>query len=145
MEDVWSLCHTGRGPWEQPTKGAKIMLRRRNPAHASLQEAIAYLASACDGAVRRDGHGFSAEHVALGHNLALKRRWTRRDHRRARKIAIRYRRQLTAAGLRVTSIGGEMGRQGRTLSPAQWAPDPTQIHRLRYWNGARWTALVAGQ
>ena len=44
-----------------------MRFRRRNKAQATVREAIEYLASACDGAVRRDGHGFNREHVAVGH------------------------------------------------------------------------------
>ena len=40
------------------------------PGYATPQEAIRYLASACDGAVRRDGHGFGQDHADLGHWLA---------------------------------------------------------------------------
>ena len=116
------------------------MFGRRNGCSASLGEAIAYLASACDGAIRRDGHGFNADHVALGHRLAQKHRWTWRDRRRAHGIAVQYRRQLIWAGLAVKGItegATQIGRQ-----PAQWACDPTGVHQLRYWNGSRWTAGV---
>lgn len=27
--------------------------------------------------------------------------------------------------------------------PAQWCPDPTGAHQLRYWDGTQWTAQVA--
>ena len=42
------------------------MRRHRStcPTYATVPDAVRYLASACDGARRRDGHGFSAEHVA---------------------------------------------------------------------------------
>ena len=38
---------------------------RNNPAVATPHEAIAYLASACDGAIRADGHGFATHHVDI--------------------------------------------------------------------------------
>lgn len=117
------------------------MFRRRTSSNASLGDAIAYLASTCDGAIRRDGHGFGADHVALGHRLAQKRRWTRRDRRRAHGIAVHYRRQLVSAGLAVNGIT-EGATNGGRRQPAQWACDPTGVHQLRYWNGSRWTAGV---
>ena len=113
------------------------MLPRRHPAHASLREAIAYLASACDGAVRRDGHGFGAEHVQIGHALAKKRRWSRRDRLCARSLVQIYSRQLASAGL----LGRVPRRRSRTRTAA-WATDPTGVHTLRFWDGSRWTSMV---
>ena len=40
------------------------------PGHATVDEAVQYLASVCDGAIKRDGHGFCSDHVAYGHWLA---------------------------------------------------------------------------
>ena len=114
---------------------------RRNLTRASLREAIEYLASACDGAVRRDGHGFSATHVAVGHGLAAKASWAPHDIRRARRIAIHHKRQLSAAGLFVRGLDRPAK---RPRTKAQWAPDPTRVHSFRYWNGTRWTALTQG-
>ena len=68
---------------------------RRAP-RATAYDAIAYLASACDGARRLDHHGFNTEHVQLGHRLATASRWSRRDHRTARQLIRFYRRQLTS-------------------------------------------------
>lgn len=115
--------------------GANVRFRRQRPAQATVREAIEYLASACDGAVRRDGHGFNREHVAIGHHLAHKARWSRGDRRQAAVLAKRYAGQLQRAGLLNP-------RSHRQTAPA-WATDPTGVHRLRYWNGTRWTALTA--
>ncbi len=112
-----------------------MRFRRHNQAQATVREAIEYLASACDGAVRRDGHGFSRDHVQLGHALARQKAWTRRDRRLARAIAGVYSTQLTTAG-----FGAPTRNQG---AAAGWRKDPTGVHRLRYWNGARWTAWTA--
>lgn len=115
---------------------------------ATAHDAIAYLASACDGARRRDRHGFNAEHVELGHRLASATRWSRRDHRHARSLIGFYRRQLTAAGYDVNALLGRPGRDARRrrrgyAGTARWAQDPTGVHRLRYWDGLRWTHHVA--
>ncbi len=32
-----------------------------------------------------------------------------------------------------------------TLVPAQWYPDPSGRHELRYWEGSRWTGNVSDQ
>lgn len=115
---------------------------------ATAHDAIAYLASACDGARRRDHHGFNAEHVELGHRLARASRWSRRDHRSARKLISFYRRQLAGAGYDVNALLGRQGRDARRrrrgcAGTARWAPDPTGVHRWRYWDGLRWTHHVA--
>lgn len=46
-----------------------MALRRRHPTTATVRDAIEYLASACDGAVGRDGHGFGTDHIAVRHAL----------------------------------------------------------------------------
>lgn len=113
-----------------------MRFRRRNPAQATVREAIEYLASACDGAIRRDGHGFNREHVAIGHALARKPSWTRRETTAAKQLTVCYQRQLGKAGL--IASGPALARRG--LPAPQWAQDPTRVHRLRFWNGTRWTA-----
>jgi hypothetical protein len=120
---------------------------RRAP-RATAYDAIAYLASACDGARRRDGHGFNSEHVEIGHRLARATRWSRRDRRTATQLIRFYRRQLSTAGYDVDALLGrgapkQKSRRHRRSSPAQWAPDPTGVHRWRYWNSRRWTELTS--
>lgn len=120
----------------------------RQTHRATTYDAIAYLASACDGARRRDHHGFNTEHVQIGHQLARASRWSRRNHRQARRLIRFYRRQLAAAGYDVEGLLGPRGleqrlpRGVRSSSP-QWASDPTGLHYARYWNGHRWTQLVS--
>ena len=118
-------------------------------SRTALCEAIAYLASACDGARRRDGHGFNADHVSEGHRLARASRWSRRDRRRARELVRYYSRQLTTAGFDADALlcGRRPRRRSRGFrrrNPPQWATDPTGVHTLRFWNGTRWTHLVTG-
>lgn len=120
----------------------------RRTHRATAYDAIAYLASACDGARRRDHHGFNSEHVQVGHELAGASRWSRRNHRQARQLIRFYRRQLTAAGYDVDALLGRRGSDRRPprnsgSSAAQWAADPTGVHRWRYWDGTRWTAETA--
>lgn len=119
---------------------------RNNPAMATPQEAIAYLASACDGAIRADGHGFAAHHVDIGHHLAAKRRWRRRHRRQALALIRYYGTQLERAGYDVDALlgGRRAARRRRTAgAPAMWAPDPTGISAQRFWNGVRWTSKTA--
>ncbi len=126
-----------------------MRLRRPiSPAHAAPREAIAYLASACDGAIKRDGHGFSAEHVELGHKLADSRWWGPLARRRAVRLLRVYRSQLHRAGYDTGCLlsTGRPPRISRRLasevSPG-WYVDPTRIRSHRYWNGARWTSSTS--
>jgi len=82
-----------------PRKGCSMRLRSPiSPSHATQREAIAYLASVCDGAIRRDGHGFSADHVELGHKLANSRWWGPLARRRAQCLIRVHGSQLRRAG-----------------------------------------------
>jgi len=125
-----------------------MRLRRPiDPAHATLHEAIAYLASACDGAICRDGHGFSADHVRIGHQLARQHRWGRRQRRTALQLARIYRRQLEQAGFYTEILLSghapqRISRRRAQRLSAGWLTDPTGIHQHRYWNGARWTSAT---
>lgn len=125
-----------------------LVRQKVHPATATLRDAIEYLASACDGAVRRDGHGFSTDHVTLGHNLAEQQRWGPLRRRSARHLVRIYQQQLTRAGFDPDQILGNrsparISRRQLKLLAASWAPDPTGVHERRFWNGARWTHLVS--
>lgn len=140
------MCHSRTRSCKAPNRRSEMSIRtRRNLTRASLREAIEYLASACDGAVRRDGHGFTADDVAIGHRLAHKRRWTRRDQAVAHRIVVHHRRQLENAGIAIKGVTSKSNRRETRLAPACWAADPTRLHRLRYWNGARWTQFTCGR
>lgn len=114
---------------------------------ATARDAIEYLASACDGAVRRDGHGFGTDHVTVGHALVARARWGPRCRRQARQLVRIYRHQLSRAGFDPAQILGDSParsitrHQLRSMTPC-WADDPTRVHQARYWNGGRWTQLV---
>jgi len=118
-----------------------------SPTHATPHEAIAYLASACDGAIRRDGHGFSTNHVEIGHQLARRHRWGRRQRRIAMSLTRIYRTQLDRAGFDTGTLLDSRAprrisrRQANRLAPG-WLTDPTGIHERRYWNGMRWTSMT---
>lgn len=125
-----------------------MRLRRPiSPAHATQREAIAYLASVCDGAIKRDGHGFSTEHAKLGHKLAGAGWWGPLARRRAIRLIRVYRSQLRRAGFATDCLltGARPPRISRRVasqtSPG-WSTDPTLIHTLRYWNGVRWTSAT---
>ncbi len=70
------------------------------PGHATVDEAVRYLASVCDGAIKRDGHGFCSDHVAYGHWLAQLpiAEWGPDELRHGRTIVLVYREQLSRAG-----------------------------------------------
>jgi len=119
-----------------------------DPAHATLHEAIDYLASACDGAIKRDGHGFSADHVRIGHRLARQPRWSSGKRRAAMRLAQIYRCQLNRAGFDTRALLSNTAPHRvpahhlRRLKPG-WLADPARIHERRYWNGARWTSMTS--
>ena len=120
-----------------------MKLRRPiSPAYVTPREAIAYLASVCDGAIRRDGHGFSADHVVIGHGLATRHRWRRSDRRSALQLTRIYRGQLETAGFATGTLVSSRTpprmsrRRAARLTPG-WFIDPAGVHRRRYWNGAR--------
>ncbi len=119
------------------------------PGYATAGEAVRYLASACDGAVRRDGHGFSTDHVQFGHWLASldDTQWGWAEQQWALHLVRIYRQQLQAAGFHPIEIlaGRRPPRVKRhvieTLRPT-WANDPAGLHAWRWWNGARWTGTT---
>ncbi len=127
--------------------------RRRRPiwpGYATARDAVQYLASACDGAIRRDGHGFSTDHVEIGHWLASldDTAWGPTEQQRALQLVRVYRHQLDRAGFNTGEIL-RAARPARTtrrrldrLHPC-WATDPTGVHTYRWWNGARWTELTS--
>lgn len=116
------------------------------PGHATPADAVRYLASACDGAIRRDGHGFSSDHVALGQWLAQlsDEHWGPNENTTALQLVRFYRHQLTRVGFRPTDILRQrrprrISRRAARELRSGWAPDPTALHEWRWWNGARWT------
>ena len=119
------------------------------PGHATVAEAVRFLASACDGAVRRDGFGFGADHVRFGHWLAdvPDEHWTMWHRQQGCQLVTIYRRQLDGAGfdsraiLRGAPLRPARRREARNLRP-MWAADPTGLWPYRWWNGARWTPFV---
>lgn len=129
------------------------MFRRKRypwPGHATVQEAVRYLASACDGAVRRDGHGFGSEHVSLGHWLAglPDQSWQPREQAAGRDLVRIYSQQLQRAGFDPDGILRAARPRRVTLKAMValqpgWYPDPTGFRKWRWWNGARWTSSTA--
>lgn len=121
-----------------------------SPRHATAADAVRYLASVCDGAVRRDGHGFGSDHASYGHWLAALplERWTPTEHAAARQLVGIYRNQLARAGFAPADILS--GRRPRRLSRRAssqlrggWALDPSGLHEWRWWSGLRWTEHVS--
>lgn len=132
-------------------EGSEVMRRHRStcPTYATVPDAVRYLASACDGARCRDGHGFGAEHVAVGHWLAAQpdQVWGRGHLSLGRTLVAVYRRQLETAGFEPEAILYNLPpRRRHRHEPevfAAWAPDPTGRAEYRWWIGARWTAHIA--
>jgi hypothetical protein len=145
---VSHTCTTVRSGFNS-RKGCPMRLRRPiSPAHATRREAIAYLASVCDGAIKRDGHGFATEHVEVGHKLARARWWGPLARRRAHRLVRVYQSQLVRAGYDVHGLlnrarPARISRRAAQQVSAAWSSDPTGIRRFRYWNGMRWTPLCA--
>ncbi len=79
------------------------MFRRRppQPPSTAIPEGVRYLASVCDGAIKRDGLGFASDHVAYGHWLARLPldQWGPDEYRHGRTIVRVYADQLSRAGL----------------------------------------------
>ncbi len=96
-----------------------------SPSYATPHEAIAYLASVYDGAIRRDGHGFATEHVHAGHGLAQRGRWGRRHRRTALELIRYYRGQLERAGFDVQAViasePDRIARQASARLSSGWA------------------------
>jgi len=119
------------------------------PGYATVQEAVRYLASACDGAIKRDGHGFSNDHVAYGHWLARlpEDEWGSEEYRNGMTIVRVYQQQLRRAGFDPAQIifakrPRRIGRRSARRTDACWASDPTGLSSMRWWNGVRWTSIV---
>ena len=126
--------------------------RPAQPSYATLPEAIRFLASTCDGAIRRDGYGFATQHVDYGHWLAKlpERHWQAQETRNGLQLVRIYRGQLSRAGfqpdllLKRARPRNMRRRHAKQLHP-HWAPDPTGLHTARWWNGARWTEWILDQ
>ena len=78
-------------------------------------DAIAYLASVCDGAVALDDVGFSSSTVGLGHQLAALDDWDEEERAAALGILWAHRRQLDAAG----------------FDTSNWRPPTARARRVR--------------
>lgn len=121
-----------------------------SPQNASMHDAVRFLASTCDGAVRRDGFGFAAEHVGWGHWLASlpAQAWGPAECAAAQHLIVVYRQQLHRAGFDVEVVLGRRPprrirrRDLERLSP-RWEPDPAALREWRWWNGCRWTEHTA--
>ena len=122
------------------------------PTYATVPEAIRFLATTCDGAIRRDGYGFATEHVAYGHWLARlpDQDWNLQEMQSGLILVRIYQGQLIRAGFKPDQILRRARphrlrkRHAGQLHP-QWAPDPTGLHTVRWWNGARWTEWILDQ
>ncbi len=67
----------------------------------TLKQAVEALAGVCDGAVRRDHHGFNAYDARIGHALALlpEDEWAPGHRLLAYRLLEKYRAQLAAMGI----------------------------------------------
>ncbi len=69
-----------------------------------IQQAVRYLASRCDGAVNKDGHGFNKMDVGFGKSLAERERWTKAQAQAALKMLKKYQGQLQAGGFDIERL-----------------------------------------
>lgn len=75
-------------------------------------QGMLFLAGKCDGARALDGHGFGRYDAVLGHDLADRYQkygsfYGEKQHGLAKKLCIRYRRQLLAVGFDMEALGAE--------------------------------------
>ncbi len=70
----------------------------------SIQEAVRYLATRCDGAAQIDGMGFNKFDAGFGRSLAQQQHWTDRQMDAAIKMMKKYKNQLTEGGFNVEVI-----------------------------------------
>ncbi len=101
-------CHGALRPSPGGTQEVLVSVIHRSPIsprHAVATDAVRYLASACDGAVRRDGYGFSSDHVAYGYWLAElpPDRWSPAEQAAAHQLVLTYRYQLAVPDLLLTT------------------------------------------
>lgn len=66
--------------------------------------AVKWLADRCDFATSADGQGFSGVDAPIGHALAEKEVWSRRELLAATKLAWKYKGQLTTGGVDLSGI-----------------------------------------
>ena len=116
-----------------------------HPSSATPGEAIQYLASICDGAIKRDGLGFASNDAVWGHHLANRDEttWTRDERFAAMRLVRIYQHQLANAGYNphaiLTSRQAKCSQRSYDKYVAGWFADPTGFSPWRYWNGCRWT------
>ena len=75
-----------------------------NTTDPTLQRAIQYLASVCDGAVTEDGQGFNGTDTNFGKWLAAQAEWTPEQAAAAYDMARTYRGQLSGVGIDFDAI-----------------------------------------
>lgn len=121
-----------------------------HPGHATPGEALQYLVSVCDGAIKRDGLGFGIDDIEWGRHLAARDQatWTHAEQQQALRLVRVYQRQLYNAGFNPRAILArtrrrKMSRRADAKLTPGWFPDPTGFDVWRYWNGARWTHHLA--
>jgi SWI/SNF-related matrix-associated actin-dependent regulator 1 of chromatin subfamily A len=86
---------------------------------AQIQKATRFLASVCDGATSWDGRGFNKIDSSFGKSLAKQERWTPKQVLAMRKVLIKYRGQLEAAGFDTEVIfKGELDFDAQPQTPA---------------------------
>lgn len=92
------------------------------PTRPILGLCMSVLAGVCDYANARDGAGFSASDAATGHKLADKPedRWTIGERRDAHRLAIKYRRQLAAAGIDTDNLPDVPAEAPANAMPAKY-------------------------
>lgn len=72
-----------------------------------IQQAVRYLASQCDGAMSKDGHGFNKIDAGFGKSLAHQERWTKAQAKAALKMLKKYQGQLQAGGFDIERLFDE--------------------------------------
>lgn len=70
----------------------------------SIQAAVRYLASCCDGAFEVDGQGFNKFDTVFGKSLAQQESWTAKQMDAAIKMLVKYKKQLSRAGFDIEAL-----------------------------------------
>ena len=76
----------------------------KQPAVGIAMAAIRWLADRCDWAHSQDGKGFNGTDAPLGHALAGKEVWSRRETLAALRLIVKYTKQLSSSDLRLEGL-----------------------------------------
>lgn len=86
-------------PMKKTTHAPNVTLELDKVIVEKARMAMIWLAERCDFAVMKDGAGFSGVDAVLGHALAKKTVWSRRETREASRFVVKYKKQIESRKL----------------------------------------------